>query len=114
VKIRLTVGNEVATATYDNSAARDFAALLPLSVQVTDYATIERIADLPRKLSTQGAPKGMTPAAGELTYYAPWGNLALFIQPRSFSNGLLPLGKVDAGLPILARNGPYTLKIEKE
>jgi len=114
VKIRLMVGEQVATATlYDNATARDFASLLPLSLAMSDYDTIERVANLPRKLSTQGAPEGMAPAAGELTHYAPWGNLAIFIQPRAFSRNLLPLGKVDGGLSILSRPGPYQVRIER-
>jgi len=114
MKIRLTVGGQVATATlYENATARDFASLLPLSLTMTDYAGIERVADLPRKLSTQGVPDGMAPVAGELTHYAPWGNLAIFIEPRSWSRSLLPLGKVDDGLAVLSRPGPYTLRIER-
>jgi len=114
MKIRLTVGGQVATATlYDNATARDFASLLPLSLTMTDYDTIERVSNLPRKLSTQGAPDGMAPVAGELTHYAPWGNLAIFIQPRSFSRQLLPLGKVDEGLSVLSQPGPYQLRIER-
>jgi hypothetical protein len=77
-----------------------------------DYAAIERVATLPRKLSTRGAPEGMAPVAGELTHYVPWGNLAIFIEGRSYSRGLLPLGKVHEGLPVLARPGPYPLRIE--
>ena len=114
MKIRLIVGGQAATATlYDNATARDFASLLPLSLTMTDYAGIERVTGLPRKLSTQGAPEGMAPAAGELTHYAPWGNLAIFIKPRSWSRSLLPLGKVDEGLSILSQPGPYTLRIER-
>ncbi|NYT25911.1 hypothetical protein H0A73_20140 [Alcaligenaceae bacterium] len=78
-----------------------------------DYAGIERVSNLPRKLSTQDAPEGMAPEAGELTHYAPWGNLAIFIEPRSYSRTLLPLGKVDEGLSILAQPGPYQVRIER-
>lgn len=114
MKIRLTVNGQSATATlYDNATARDFAALLPLSLAMEDYATIERVAGLPRKLSTQGAPDGMAPVAGELTHYAPWGNLAIFIQGRPYARSLLPLGKVNEGLPILAQPGPYQVRIER-
>lgn len=114
MKIRLTVGEQVATATlYDNATARDFASLLPLTLKMTEYAGIERVADLPRKLSTEGAPDGMKPVAGELTHYAPWGNLALFAEGHSWSRSLLPLGKVDEGLSILAQPGPYTVRIER-
>jgi hypothetical protein len=31
-------------------------------------------------LSTDGAPAGARPEAGDLTYYSPWGNLAVFIE----------------------------------
>lgn len=114
MKIRLIVGDQVATATlYDNATARDFAALLPLSLTLKDYDVIERVSDLPRKLSTEGAPEGMAPATGELTHYAPWGNLAIFVKPRSWSRSLLPLGKVDEGLSILAQPGPYQVRIER-
>ena len=114
MKIRLIVGDKVATATlYDNATARDFASLLPLSLTMMDYDTIERVSDLPRRLSVQGAPEGMAPAAGELTHYAPWGNLAIFVEPRSYSRSLLPLGKVDEGLAVLSQPGPYKLRIER-
>ena len=57
MKIRLIVGEQVATATlYDNAIASDFASLLPLTPTMTDYADIERVSDLPRKLSTQDTP----------------------------------------------------------
>ena len=114
MKIRLVVGEQAATATlYDNPTARDFASLLPLTLTMTDYARIERVSDLPRKLSTEGAPEGMAPEAGELTHYAPWANLAIFTEPRSYSRSLLPLGKVEEGLPVLARPGPYQVRIER-
>jgi hypothetical protein len=114
MKIRLIVGGHFANATlYDNATARDFAALLPLSLTMEDYATVERVSSLPRALSTQGAPDGMAPVAGELTHYAPWGNLAIFIEGRSYARGLLPLGKADEGLSMLAQPGPYQLRIER-
>ncbi len=114
MKIRLTVDGQSATATlYDNATARDFAALLPLTLTMEDYAAIERVSRLPRRLSTQGAPEGMAPVAGELAHYAPWGNLAIFIQGRPWSRSLLPLGRVHEGLPVLVRPGPYQLHIER-
>ncbi|KQW90335.1 hypothetical protein ASC94_19685 [Massilia sp. Root418] len=114
MKIRLTAGRQSATAMlYDNATARDFAALLPLTLTMEDYDIIERVSALPRKLDTHGAPAGMAPVAGELSHYAPWGNLAIFIQGRPYARSLLPLGKVDQGLSILAQPGPYQLRIER-
>ena len=114
MKVRLHVEGQVATATLDDTAAaRDFAALLPLSLTLQDYAVIERIADLPRKLSVAGAPAGHAPRAGEITYYAPWGNLAIFLDGNGHAHGLLRLGQVDTGLAALQRPGPFKVRIER-
>lgn len=114
MKIRLIVDGQVVIATlYDNASAQDFAALLPLSLTLEDYAVIERISDLPRELCVADAPAGMKPEAGDITYYAPWGNLAIFATGRAYAQGLLPLGKVDKGLPALQRPGPLKVRIER-
>lgn len=112
MKIEIIVEGETTTATlFDTPTGRDFASLLPLSLTLEDYDDIERISDLPRRLSTVQAPDGMTPEAGDITYYAPWGNLAIFVQGRPYSRSLIPLGKIDSGLPALERRGPLAVQI---
>lgn len=114
MKIRLQVDGQTVTATlHDNAAARDFAALLPLSLTLEDYTVIERISNLPRKLTTAGTPAGMKPETGDITYYAPWGNLAIFAAGNVYAHGLVRLGKVDTGLPALQRPGPLKVTIER-
>jgi hypothetical protein len=81
----------------DTAAARDFAALLPLTLTVRDFHGTEKISDLPRPLSTEGAPAGTAAAAGDISYYAPWGNLALFYRDFEYSAGLVRLGRLDSG-----------------
>jgi len=114
MKIHLDVEGESVTATLDDSAAaRDFAALLPLSLTLEDYAVIERIANLPRKLVTTEAPAGVKPKTGDINYYAPWGNLAIFIGGNPYALGLVRLGTVDTGLEVLQRPGPLKVRIER-
>jgi hypothetical protein len=114
MQIRLDVEGTVVTATLDDTeAARDFASLLPLTLTLADYAATEKIADLPRRLSTSGAPPGAAAAAGDISYYAPWGNLALFHKPFGYSDGLVKLGALDAGVETLRRPGPLTARIER-
>ncbi|WP_349606061.1 cyclophilin-like fold protein [Cupriavidus sp. DF5525] len=116
MKIRLQVDGQPVTATLDdNASARDFAALLPLSLTLTDYARIERIAYLPRKLTPAGATAGMPVKAGDIAYYAPWGNLAIFVESgdANYSGGLVRLGRVETGLPALQRPGPLKVRIER-
>ena len=114
MKIRFDVEGTPLTATLDDAdAARDFASLLPLTLTLEDYASTEKISDLPRKLSTTGAPAGTAASAGDITYYAPWGNLALFYRSFGYAAGLVRLGQLDAGVDALRRAGPLTAKIER-
>ncbi|WUP61999.1 cyclophilin-like fold protein [Streptomyces sp. NBC_00258] len=96
--IRVTIdGRRVDATLNDSPAARDFADLLPLTLDLEDFHQTERIADLPRRLTTSGAPDPAVPRAGDLAYYAPWGNLALYYRDGdSASADLLILGHVDA------------------
>ncbi len=77
-------------------AARAFRALLPLRLELTDYNRTEKIADLPSRLTTRGEPDGIDPEPGDLAYYAPWGNLALFYKDFGYSRGLVRLGRLDS------------------
>lgn len=98
MKIRINAqGQSVIVQLEDSEAARDFAAMLPLNLTLSDYNRTEKIADLPRPLSTQSAPDGIEPTAGDLTYYAPWGNLAIFYRDFGYSRGLVRLGRVEDG-----------------
>ena len=113
MKIRMTVEGKPITATLaDNDTARDFASLLPLAVTLTDHAATEKISELPRRLSTEGAPSGIDPAVGDLSYYSPWGNLAIFYKDFGYSSGLIKLGKIDSGILALSRPGPLRATLE--
>jgi len=114
VRIRLILSDiELAATLDDHPAARDFYALLPLALALEDYASTEKIAMLPRRLGTDGAPARHTPMAGDIAYYAPWGNLAIFTRGNVHARGLLPLGKVESGLSVLQRAGPFHVGIER-
>jgi hypothetical protein len=103
VRIQVTVGDQVLHASLDDRpAGRAFAALLPLTVSLSDHAGTEKISDLPARLPTEGSPPGTAAQAGDLAYYAPWGNLACFYQPFQYSQGLVTLGRLDAGIDQLA------------
>jgi hypothetical protein len=115
MRIHLTIGDTVVPATLDDTpAGRDFAALLPLTVTLSDYAGTEKISDLPRKLSTAGAPAGTGAAVGDITYYAPWGNLAIFYQASGYASGLVKLGSIGSGVEALAnQQGSFTVTIDR-
>jgi hypothetical protein len=113
MKIRITIeGIELTGTLIDNPTSRDFVSLLPLTLNLDDYGDTEKISDLPRKLSTEGAPPGSDPSAGHVSYYAPWGNLAIFRKDFRYSPGLINLGKIDTGLDALNIPGPMRATIE--
>lgn len=115
IRIKLTFNNEeVIVNMYDNPTSKDFLSLLPLTLTFEDYAGTEKISYPPNKLSTEEAPSGIDPAVGDLTYYAPWGNLAIFYKDFGYSNGLIKLGEIESGIEKLENlNGDFTVIIEK-
>lgn len=110
--IRVTLDGRPVDATLNDSpAARDFAGLLPLTLDLEDFHQTERVADLPRRLTTSGAPEPAAPKTGDLAYYAPWGNLALFYRDGpSASADLLILGHIDADTDRLAGADRITIE----
>ena len=96
MKLEIQVGDRTLTSTlYDNATAKDLIAQLPLTLTLTDYNGAEKIANPPKRLSTTGAPDGFEPKAGDIAYYAPWGNLAIFYRDFRHSQNLIRLGKID-------------------
>jgi hypothetical protein len=113
MKIRVNIeGTAITAALLDTATARDFASLLPLTLMLKDYAAAEKISDLPRRLSTEGAPSSSTPSVGDISYYSPWGNLALFYGDSGYASGLVKLGKLASGVEALRRPDPVTVAIE--
>ena len=113
MKIQLTVAGRTLTATLvDNPTSRDFVSLLPLTIVLEDYAGTEKIAYLSRKLSKAGAPAGIDPEVGDITYYAPWGNLALFYKDFGYAKGLIKIGSIEGGMEIFSVPGSISVTIE--
>lgn len=121
LRIKLTVSTkngaeETFAALNDNSVSRDLLSRLPLTLEFSDYNGTEKIARLPPDSpgwDTSDAPDSCDPAPGDLTMYAPWGNLAVFYRDYGHSPGLVPLGKLDSeGLELFAsQTGNFTVEI---
>ncbi len=106
-------GNELLIELCDNPTARDLLSRLPLTLTFEDYASTEKITYLEPKLSVDDAPDGYDPSAGDLTLYAPWGNLALFYRDFSYSRGLIPIGRITSGLEKLTTlDEPFSATLE--
>lgn len=113
MKIRIIIdGTELSATLEDNAAARDFAAMLPMDITLEDYHRTEKIYYLPSRLSTDGMPDGVDPDVGDITYFAPWGNLALFYRDFGYSRGLIRLGRVETNVERLADGDALNARIE--
>lgn len=97
----------------DNPTSRELFDQLPLKVDIEDYASNEKIFYPPQKLSTAGALVGYEPCEGDITYYSPWGNVAIFYKDYSFSNGLIKMGRISSGLDHLKSLNDSEVLIEK-
>ncbi len=111
--ISITMGEDRISATLDDTpTAQAFAALLPLELELSDYHGIEKVADLPRALTKDGAPESYDPSIGDITYYAPWGNLAIFYEDFPEARGLIRLGEIKGSIKPLLRDDAFKVRIE--
>ena len=114
MRVRITIGDKSVVATmYDNATAKDFISMLPLALQLDDYNGTEKISYLSRKLTTAGAPSGSDPEVGDISYFAPWGNLAIYYKDFGYSSGLIKFGKIEGDVSILSSSQKLNATFEK-
>lgn len=113
-KVRLKFeGHEAVVELNDNPATRDLVSMLPLTVKFSDDNAFEKIAFLPRKLSTGSAPFGLKPSVGDFALYVPWGNLVVYYRSFQSSGDLVHLGRFTSGIEQLAAmEGEFDLHLE--
>ncbi|WEX78117.1 cyclophilin-like fold protein [Sinorhizobium numidicum] len=113
VRIRIAFNDLTLTATlYDNPSARDLASMLPLNLRIEDYGENEKIIHLPRKLTEEASGPFGNERPGDLCYFKPWGNLALFYADYRW-DGLIRLGRFDNGFDPLLVRGEFPVRIER-
>lgn len=111
-KIEIASGERRWTARIGAApATRDFLAQLPLKLTLQDFGGNEKIADLPRPLTREGAPGAIAPNAGDVTFDVPWGNLAIFYRNGHPSPGLILLGRIVGDAVTLAGARPIAVSI---
>ena len=80
----------------DSPVAQSLLAQLPLSVEVEDYSTNEKIFYPEEELDTSNSPLAQA-GAGTLAYYEPWGDVVFFYGDYRENPGLFQLGQVLSG-----------------
>ena len=106
-----TTNNQTIEIELNNSpSANDLYNQLPLSIDLEDYSTNEKIFYPPNKLNTESTPKA-TPKIGTLAYYEPWGDVVIFYDDFRANNDLYELGHVISGGDIVSElSGTVTIE----
>ncbi|OBW95221.1 hypothetical protein QS62_04305 [Gallibacterium salpingitidis] len=102
IDIERTQQKVIATLAEDNPSALAFYQQLPLTLTLKDYAGAEKISPALLKPLPSNT-NGYEGKQGDITYYAPWGNLAIFYRDSAvgYATGLIYLGKVEQNLAAL-------------
>jgi hypothetical protein len=101
-RIKVTFGDTVLTARLaDNATARDLAGQLPLTLLFKDFNQVEKIAKLPRPLSTQGVPEGDDPEISDIGYYQPSGDLVFYYGDVGYWDGIVRIGRFDNTMELI-------------
>lgn len=111
-QIRVTFdGGTVVYQLNDSAAAQSLLDQLPLTTEVEDYSTNEKIFYPPQALDTVDTPTAEG-GAGTLAYYVPWGDVVLFYDSYNQNPSLYELGQVVSGGELVSgMTGTITIDI---
>lgn len=79
-----------------SQAAKELYAQLPLTIEVEDFSTNEKVFYPPQKLSITDTPMAIG-GKGKLAYFEPWGDVVMFYDSFSENSSLFELGEVVSG-----------------
>jgi hypothetical protein len=114
IKIRFDNNKDVFAVLDDNPTSRDFMSLLPLTIDMRDFAGTEKASDeLPKRLKVKENTKGHKPVAGDIAYFAPWGNLAIYYKNEKYHSGIVRMGQIEGDPSVFNTAGSIMLTIER-
>ena len=103
--------NTVVYELNDGTAADSLYEQLPLTIEVEDYSTNEKIFYPPQPLDTNNSPLAQS-GAGTLAYYEPWGDIVFFYGDYNENPALFELGQAVSGGDLVSRmSGTITIDI---
>ena len=98
---------------WNNPTARDLIAQLPLTLTFRDFNGVEKIGQLPRKLSMEGVPAGDDPLPHDIGYYNPSGNLVFYYDDVGYFTGIVRIGQFDSSMDVIvSQTHNFTARIE--
>ena len=80
--------------------------------QFEDFAKTEKISRLSKRLSTDGRTTDYEANVWDVTYYVPWGNIAVFYENYEPSKDLIRMGRIVSGQEAMTRSDSFSARIE--
>jgi len=114
--VRISVAGQAITGElHDNPTADDLTRQLPLTLTFRDLNRVEKVAELPQPLTTDGVPGGDDPAIHDIGYYAPSRNLVLYYGDVGYWDGIVRIGRLpDEALDLIQQQPDgFTVTIER-
>lgn len=93
--------NQIICELNEGTAADSFYEQLPLTIEVEDYSTNEKIFYPPQPLDTGDSPLAQA-GTGTLAYYEPWGDVVFFYGDYNENPSLFELGQVISGAEMIS------------
>ena len=93
MRIRVSDGShEITFELNDSEASTDLYGQLPLTLEVENFGSNEKIFYPTNELDVGNTPRANSNEAGILAYYEPWGDVVMFYDSFSSASGLYELG----------------------
>ncbi|MDL0089414.1 cyclophilin-like fold protein [Campylobacter gastrosuis] len=108
----ITQSGKVLATLNDSRVARDFYSLLPLKIELKDYAGAEKYARLVRPLEVASEPS-TDGKMGDISYFAPWGNFVIYYKNQPFYEGIIRLGRFDGDFSAVINSKNVEIKAVK-
>ena len=104
--------SEVIYELNDSAAADALYKMLPITTEVEDYSTNEKIFYPPEELACMETPLALSDTdGGTLAYYEPWGNVVMFYDGFNGNSSLYELGHAVSGAEqISSMSGTITIE----
>lgn len=113
VKVKVTVGEQVLTATFlDNATARHLISRFPLTVPMADLYSREMCYRFPEALpANEAGTSGYE--VGDIAYWTPRHSFVIFYKQNSeIISNLQKVGRIDSGVEIFSRTGDVDVTFE--
>ena len=113
MQVKITSQGHTATFhLYDTDAAREFYDQLPLTLDLNNFRDAQWMFYPPEKLNVTAKEAYHDGKKGELSYYAPWGDVFMFYKDFGSASGLYELGHAVSGNEFI-QSMSGTIRVEK-